>query len=82
MRPAHIKPRHVDTMMSQIDIAPTVLGLLNFSYQTKFMGRDILRMDPARGRAFISTYQKLGFLHGRFARGAWPSEISEEFLHV
>ena len=60
--PAHIKPRHVDTMMSQIDLAPTVMGLLNFSYQTKFMGRDILRMDPARGRAFLSTYQKLGFL--------------------
>ena len=51
-------------MMSQIDIAPTVLGLLNFSYTTKFMGRDILKTDPFRARAFISTYQKLGFIQG------------------
>jgi phosphoglycerol transferase MdoB-like AlkP superfamily enzyme len=62
--PAHVKPRRVNTMMSQIDIAPTVLGLLNFSYETRFMGRDVLRMDPARARAFISTYQKLGYLEG------------------
>ncbi len=62
--PAHIKPRHVDTMMSQIDIAPTVLGLLHFNYETRFMGRDILAMEPGRARAFISTYQKLGYLQG------------------
>ncbi len=62
--PAHVKPQRIDTMMSQVDIAPTVLGLLNFSYTTKFMGRDILKMDPSRGRAFISTYQKLGFIQG------------------
>jgi phosphoglycerol transferase MdoB-like AlkP superfamily enzyme len=62
--PARLKPHRVDTMMSQIDIAPTVLGLLNFSYTTKFMGRDILKTDPSRARAFISTYQKLGFIQG------------------
>lgn len=62
--PAHVKPQRIDTMMSQVDIAPTVLGLLNFSYTTKFMGRDILKMDPSRARAFISTYQKLGFIQG------------------
>ncbi len=60
--PAHVKPRRVGTMMSQVDIAPTVLGLLNFSYTSKFMGRDVLKMDPSRERAFISTYQLLGYL--------------------
>jgi phosphoglycerol transferase MdoB-like AlkP superfamily enzyme len=62
--PAQLKPQRVDTMMSQIDIAPTVLGLLNFSYTTKFMGRDILKTGPSRACAFISTYQKLGFIQG------------------
>ncbi len=62
--PVHVKPARVTTMASQIDIAPTVLGLLNFSYTTKFLGADILRMDPGRERAFLSTYQKLGFLEG------------------
>ena len=60
--PARIKPQRIDRMMSQIDIAPTVLGLLNFSYTTRFMGRDILNAEEGRERAFISTYQKLGYL--------------------
>jgi len=60
--PSHIKPRRIDSVASQIDIAPTVLGLLNFSYTTKFMGHDVLRMDASQERAFISTYQKLGFI--------------------
>lgn len=62
--PALIKPQRIDRMMSQIDIAPTVLGLLNFSYTTKFMGKDILNMEGGQERAFISTYQKLGFIEG------------------
>ncbi len=62
--PKQLKPRRINTLMSQIDIAPTVLGLMNFSYTTKFMGADVLKMDPLQGRAFISTYQKLGFIKG------------------
>lgn len=62
--PALIKPSRIDRMMSQIDVAPTVLGLLNFSYDTKFLGKDILKMEAGPGRAFISTYQKLGFIKG------------------
>ncbi|WP_243374680.1 LTA synthase family protein [Geotalea sp. SG265] len=62
--PALIKPQRVDRMMSQIDIAPTVLGLLNFSYTTRFFGKDILNAQPGQERAFISTYQKLGFIEG------------------
>jgi phosphoglycerol transferase MdoB-like AlkP superfamily enzyme len=60
--PHLIQPRSVDHTMSQIDVAPTVLGLLNFSYDTTFLGRDILKADGAVERAFISTYQKLGYL--------------------
>jgi phosphoglycerol transferase MdoB-like AlkP superfamily enzyme len=60
--PSHVKPGRIDTLASQIDVAPTVLGLLNFSYRTKFFGKDILKMAPSQERAFISTYQKLGFI--------------------
>jgi phosphoglycerol transferase MdoB-like AlkP superfamily enzyme len=62
--PFLIEPQKIDRMMSQIDIAPTVLGLLNFSYTTKFLGRDILNEGSGPERAFISTYQKLGFIEG------------------
>ena len=61
--PAMIKPQVVDRMMSQIDVAPTVLGLLNFSYSSSFIGKDVLTTDAWDERAFISTYQKLGFIH-------------------
>lgn len=58
--PEHIAPRHVDILSSQIDVAPTVLGLLNFSYESRFFGKDILKMQPDEGRALIGNYQKLG----------------------
>ncbi len=62
--PHHVKPATVDRMMAQIDVAPTVLGLLNMSYTTDFLGRDILKAGTQPERAFISTYQKLGFIQG------------------
>ncbi|HAH33098.1 MAG TPA: sulfatase [Elusimicrobia bacterium] len=58
--PGNIKPARVDTLASQIDIAPTVLALLGFSYESVFFGRDMMR--AREGRAFLSTYQKLGYL--------------------
>lgn len=60
--PGRIRPGRVDTLSSQIDVAPTVLGLLNLSYLSRFLGKDILLMKPGEGRAFISTYEKLGYL--------------------
>ncbi|MBJ6752349.1 LTA synthase family protein [Geomonas anaerohicana] len=60
--PAHIKPAKVDKMMSQIDVAPTVLGLMNMSYQSDFLGHDVFKDSGQAPRAFISTYQKLGYL--------------------
>lgn len=58
--PKHIKAAKIDTLSSQIDVAPTLLGLLNFSYDSQFFGRNILQMDPQQGRALIGNYQKLG----------------------
>lgn len=60
--PDHVPPQRIDRLASQIDIAPTVLGLLNFSYTSKFFGKDILRIEPDQERAFIGTYQRLGFI--------------------
>ncbi len=62
--PKHVAPRTVDRLMSQIDVAPTVLGLLNFSYRSRFLGWDIFQVDPVHDRAFVSTYQEMGFVDG------------------
>ncbi|TMG74471.1 MAG: LTA synthase family protein [Betaproteobacteria bacterium] len=62
--PKHVAPRRIDRLMSQIDIAPTLLGLLDFSYTSKFFGRDILHAPPESDRAFVANYQTLGYLKG------------------
>ena len=60
--PKHVAPRRVDRLMSQIDIPPTLLGLLDFDYYSKFFGRDVLRSPPGSDRAFVANYQTLGYL--------------------
>jgi phosphoglycerol transferase MdoB-like AlkP superfamily enzyme len=40
--PRNFKPRRVDTVTSQLDVAPTVLGLLRISHDSAFFGRDVL----------------------------------------
>ena len=47
--PRHVTPRRVDALASQIDVAPTVLGLLNLSYDSVFFGKDVLE-DPGAPR--------------------------------
>lgn len=58
--PKHISPQRISTRISQIDIAPTLLGLLNFSYDSKFVGADVLNEAEYEPRAFIANYQYLG----------------------
>ena len=60
----HIAPGHIRTLASQVDYAPTLLGLLHWSYPSRFFGRDIRQTDPKEGRVLVGTYQKLGLLKG------------------
>lgn len=60
--PKHIKPAIVSKLMSQIDAIPTVFGLMKVNYKTRFYGRDILKDNSSKERAFISTYERLGYL--------------------
>ena len=58
--PGFIEPMAVEMLCSQIDLMPTLFSLLGFSYQSRFYGRDILA-DDFRERAFMATYQNLGY---------------------
>jgi phosphoglycerol transferase MdoB-like AlkP superfamily enzyme len=60
--PGNVQPGVMTRLMSQIDVGPTMLGMLNFSYTSKFFGSDIFKVAPGEERAFISTYQSLGYL--------------------
>jgi phosphoglycerol transferase MdoB-like AlkP superfamily enzyme len=57
-----VKPGAVETLASQIDYAPTLLGLLGWTYPSRFFGRDLLASGAGTeaGRALIGTYQRLG----------------------
>ncbi len=59
--PAHVAPGRVDTLSSQIDVAPTVLGMLAFEYRSKFFGHDILREGKDHQRALLGNYQTVGY---------------------
>lgn len=60
--PGHITPGKFEKLTAQIDIGPTILGYLNFSYNSKFFGQDVFKMKDSDERAFISTYQSLGYI--------------------
>ena len=49
----------IQTLMSQVDYAPTLLGLLNWSYASRFFGWDIRRVADGQ-RALLGNYQRLG----------------------
>jgi phosphoglycerol transferase MdoB-like AlkP superfamily enzyme len=59
--PGFIAPKHYTNLMSQIDVMPTLFGLLNFNYQSKFFGQDVLKSNY-KPRALIATYQNLGLI--------------------
>ena len=54
------EPAHVQKVCSQIDVMPTLFNLLGFSYDSRFYGQDVLS-DDFRERAFMATYQDLGY---------------------
>lgn len=60
--PGHVAPGRVEQLASQMDVAPTILELLGFSYRSRFFGRDILTVRPEEERALLGTYQRLGYL--------------------
>jgi len=60
--PKHVAPARIDTVASQIDVAPTVLALLNFDYVSRFFGQDILTEGRTHQRAVMANYQTVGYL--------------------
>ena len=59
--PGFITPSRNNTLMSQIDVMPTLFSLLNFKYESKFYGQDVFSKDY-KPRALIATYQDLGLI--------------------
>ncbi|MFP5305846.1 MAG: LTA synthase family protein, partial [Gammaproteobacteria bacterium] len=54
--PAHLAPGRVDTPTSQIDVAPTVLGLLGLAYEAPFFGQDVLAWPKDAPRTLLFNH--------------------------
>lgn len=65
LAPGLVVPHEVSTLSSQIDLAPTLLALLNMDYVSTFYGRDVLSDESRAGRALIGNYQHLGLFDGK-----------------
>lgn len=70
--PKIIPPRSIDTLASQIDIAPTLFDLLNWHYTGSFIGTSIFALSPERQRAFLSNHLTLGYMKGNIVIALTP----------
>ncbi len=77
--PNHVKPARNNTLSSQIDVAPTILALLDISYESQFYGRNILQMKKEEGRALISNYQRLGLYKDNKLAYLSPQQRADAF---
>ncbi|HMH18475.1 MAG TPA: LTA synthase family protein [Burkholderiales bacterium] len=59
--PRQVPPSRIDTIASQIDVGPTILGMLDFSYRSLFFGHDILKEGVNDQRALLANYQTVGY---------------------
>ena len=60
--PGKLAPQQIDTLMTQIDIAPTVLGLLGLPYEAPFFGIDVLHASPEHRIALFSHNHDVAIL--------------------
>lgn len=54
------QPDRIDTLGCQLDVAPTVLGLIGRPYESTFYGHDLLRTPPERARALLNNNRSVG----------------------
>jgi phosphoglycerol transferase MdoB-like AlkP superfamily enzyme len=47
-------------LCSQIDLLPTILGKMGWTYSGTWFGQDVEKMNQENGRAYVGNYQKLG----------------------
>jgi phosphoglycerol transferase MdoB-like AlkP superfamily enzyme len=76
--PGFIQPQRYTNLVSQIDIMPTLFGLLDFNYKSKFFGQDVLRAEY-KPRALIATYQDLGMIRDNVLTIISPKQQVKQF---
>ena len=73
-----IQPQQFNPTMSQIDVMPTLFGLLNFKYQSKFLGQDVLT-NKFQPKAYVATYQDLGLIKDNYLTLISPTKKVKQY---
>ncbi len=70
-------------IISQIDIAPTLLGLMNMSYVSSFFGKDVLlnKDEGGTGRALIANYQHLAYYTQGKLSILSPKQVIHQYIN-
>jgi phosphoglycerol transferase MdoB-like AlkP superfamily enzyme len=74
-----IKPQKFGKVASQIDVMPTVLGMLHMGYTSYFYGQDVLKPNY-RPRAFMATYEDMGYFEGNRLVTLSPNRKNNQFI--
>ncbi|MCB2081270.1 MAG: sulfatase-like hydrolase/transferase [Rickettsiales bacterium] len=77
--PEIIQPERFEAITSQIDLSPILLGLMDFTYYTKFYGEDLLHDEDEIPHAFISNYQKIALVKEDGLTVLAPKQRIEQF---
>lgn len=77
--PQIVKPTHYADIISQIDIAPTLIEVLGKEGDDHFFGRSVFEAGPSPQRAFISNYQELGYLRDNTLTVLLPKRRVESY---
>jgi phosphoglycerol transferase MdoB-like AlkP superfamily enzyme len=53
-------PSRIGILGGQVDVAPTVLGMIGRPYMSSFFGRDLFRISADSGRSFLNHNRDIG----------------------
>jgi phosphoglycerol transferase MdoB-like AlkP superfamily enzyme len=77
--PSLLKPAVFSSMVSQIDVAPTLMEVLGKNGSAQFFGRSVFEPGRLTERAFISNYQALGYLKDNLLTVLLPKQVVESY---
>jgi phosphoglycerol transferase MdoB-like AlkP superfamily enzyme len=78
--PSLVKSVIEQRLTSQIDLAPTILGLMNLNYTSRFLGYDLYKTPVGNERVFISTYQDMGYIRNNKLAILSPQKKAEMYI--
>jgi phosphoglycerol transferase MdoB-like AlkP superfamily enzyme len=79
--PFLVKPGRVDTLASSMDVAPTLVGLTDWTIQSVFFGRDLFDVPSGEGYALLQHDRDVGFLRGDRLAVYRPDKSATVYLY-